>query len=357
MNKPAAVLMLMVSFVCFSVYSSHCDDRKYNLDGFEKVLPEYMAKFKSGLGVGDYSYRPGSKKTDLYGTTDMVYLLYTMNMMDTLTAAQKEEWAATIQKFQNPKTGLFGGNVTLHGAEHAAAYAVGALRILGAKPLYPMTSFVNKYGTPDKVEKLMRGLPWDAIWSGSHIGSGIPSALINTGAIGSDWTDAYFEWVDRETDPATGYVMLNSAGGQKKKATRDELGGVFHFHYIYTYIGRPLVYPERLIDTTISLQLPNGLYDGDVPYCIDLDGVFEIIRAFRQLDGKYREADVKASVEKNLAAITERVNDREFVMTRYTDSHKIVGAIVALSEIQVLFPNMFETTRSLNQVLDFSPFI
>ncbi|HPI77221.1 MAG TPA: hypothetical protein PLK80_10860 [bacterium] len=330
------------------------ENKHYDIDIFLAHLPEYINRFKSGDSPGSYSYLPGAPKADLYGSSDMIYLLYSLNMLE-LSDADKRQWARQIRKFQNAKTGWFGGNATLHGKEHALAYAIGALKLLGARPEYPLT-FADKYMAPEDIARMFDETPWDAVWSGSHIASGIASAFINTGLASDEWLSEYFNWLELEVDPETGYWMRRNDGSKKEKATNHELGGAFHYYYIYTFSGRPLPYPERIIDATLSVQQPNGLYDGEIPYCIDLDGVFSLIRAFRQTDG-YRRQDVESSVERTLVAIASRLNDPEFVRRSYKDSHKLVGAIVALAEIQGFMPEKLRTPKPLLRSLDFSPFI
>jgi len=349
----SAALLILTALLPSAAYAR--GDAKYNIDSFLQQLPAYMAKFKTANGAGEFSYLPGGRKPDLYGTTDMVYLLYSLDMLDTLSDKDKQNWAALIQSFQNEKTGWFGGNVTMHGKEHALAYAVGALKLLGAKPAHPF-SFRNKYETAENIERMFETTPWDAIWSGSHIASGIASAFINTGIADVNWLSSYFSWLNREADPATGFWMRKNNGSRKNTATNNELGGAFHFYFIYTFTGQPLPFPEKIIDSTLPLQQPNGLYDGNIPYCIDLDGVFALIHAYKQTHA-YRRKDVEASLEKTLAAITERINNPAFLNNSYRDSHKLVGAIVALAEIQSFAPDLLSTPKPLKPVLAVSPFI
>jgi len=325
-----------------------------NLDPFIEQVPGWVQQFRAGDGPGEYSYLPGQKRPDVYGATDMFYLLYTLDMLD-LGEADRKAWIRAIGKFQNKNTGWFGGNMTMHSREHATAYAVGAMKLLGSKPRYPL-AFKKFYDTREKIFKMLEDTPWDAVWSGSHIPSGIASALINTGEAGPDWTDAYFEWLDREADPGSGYWLRKNDGAQKDSAGTNELGGAFHFYYIYTYLGHPLPFPERIIDATINVQHDNCLYDAEVPYCIDLDGVFSIIEAYKQTGG-YRTGDVRDSLECTLDAIVTRLNDPDFLWNNYRDSHKLVGAVVALAELQAFMPEKLVTPKPLKRILALSPFI
>lgn len=171
--KAKICILFITLFVLLFSVTNQAAAATYNLDSFMSSLPAYMTQFKVGDAPCSYSYQPGRSKPDLYGVTDMVYLLYALDMLD-MPDNDRQSCVALIQGFQNEKTGWFGGNVTLHSKEHATAYAVGALKLLGAKPLYPL-SFIKKYDTPEKIDKMLEGIPWGAIWSGSHIASGIAS--------------------------------------------------------------------------------------------------------------------------------------------------------------------------------------
>ncbi|MFA6450892.1 MAG: hypothetical protein WCX65_15565 [bacterium] len=345
-------MSLCVLFFIINSLSASAASTPYNIDSFISVAPKWISTFAAGNKTGSYSYLPGRNKPDLYGACDMVYTLYTLDSLN-LTVEERQSWVTLIQNFQDPKTGWFGGNVTMHPKEHATAYAVGALKLLGAKPKFPL-AFMKKFNSPEKIEKMLENIPWGMIWTGSHIGAGIPSAALNTDEIDTKLMDIYFDWLNREADPETGFWIRGDA--LNKKPAKDEMGGAFHFYFIYAYLKRPLPYPEKIIDATIALQHENGLWDSDVPYCIDLDGVYNLIQAYKQTD-EYRKKDVEAAVEKALAAIVSRLNNADFVMKSYTDSHKLPGAVAALAEIQEFMPSLLITPKPLKSVLSFSPFI
>jgi hypothetical protein len=328
----------------------------YDIDAFLEMAPEWMEQFRTGAGPGEYSFLPGMTRADLYGSTDMFYLLYTLNQLD-LSREERKQWAGVVARFQDKGTGWFIERSTLHPREHATAYAVGAIKLLAGLPPRHSLKFKERVDTRDELYDLLENrVPWQGIWSGSHIPAGMASALINTGQASDEWLGWFFDWLDREADPATGYWIRG--GAELKPAfTKEEMGGAFHFYFLYIYAGRVLPYPEKIIDATLALQNPNGLWDAEIPYCIDLDGVYALIEAHKQIPGGYRTADVLASLDRAAAAITSRLNNREFVFENYRESHKIVGALAALAEIQAFAPELIRTPRPLQSVLVASPFI
>ena len=71
-----------------------------NFSHFEEVLwPRWIARFKSGAGVGEYSYSPG-KPTSVYGSSDMLMSMYVLKRLGHLADKDKDAWAKTINAFQ-----------------------------------------------------------------------------------------------------------------------------------------------------------------------------------------------------------------------------------------------------------------
>jgi hypothetical protein len=344
--------LFIASIILVQTATSHAAE-PYNIDPFLNSLPKWIEQFKASDKTGGYSSLPGKKKPDVYGTSDILYILYTLDKLD-LTPQQQSEWSETIRSFQNPKTGWFINTANLHSKEHATAFAVGALKLLGANPTHPL-SFAKNFDTPRKIERLLENTQWENIWSGSHIPAGTASSLINTGTVDAKWMDVFLGWLDREVDPATGYWIR---GGARKNPspTTQEMGGAFHFYFLYLYMKRPLPFPEKIIDTTLSLQKPDGLWAADAANFIDLDGIYSLIYACRQTNG-YRRADVEAALKKAATSIVTRLNEPALLMKSYTDTHKLVAPLVALAEIQDFMPNLIKTPKPLKRILAVSPFI
>lgn len=110
---------------------------KYRLDDFLSFIHEFIAQFKAGERAGAYSYRKGRSFLDLYGCSDILMTLYTIDELQ-LNEEQKAAWIETLQGFQNVKKGWFIEKETWHFKEHSTAYCIAALHLLDAMPKYPL---------------------------------------------------------------------------------------------------------------------------------------------------------------------------------------------------------------------------
>ncbi len=325
----------------------------YQLDNFLSYIHEFIAQFRAGSKIGDYSYRKGRNISDLYGSSDILMILYTINELN-LTAKQRLEWIQRLQSFQDPKSGWFKEAETFHFKEHSTAYCITALDLLGEKPAFPL-KFIHKLNTQKKVENWLNRMLWSIIWSTSHRGPGVAAALAMTEEAPEDWFDWFFEWCDKTVDPKTGYWRLGLVH-KLGMISKHEMAGAFHFYYIYEHFQRPLPYPKKIVDWTLRLQHKNGLWDKNVPYCIDLDGIYSLTRASKAAND-YRKADVTKALEKTLHTIVACLNNKQFLFEHYKNSHRLVGALAAVAEIQNYMPDRVELPKLWCNQLDHSPYI
>lgn len=326
----------------------------------DEIFPRWARQFKSGDGPGEYSYARGGP-TSLYGTTDILIGKYITGELDGLGEDEKDAWAATINQFQDPGTGKYVKTYTMHFWEHTTAYAVAALRLIDRRPTHPMAwkdAIIASPRTMHAWTRQWRRAPWSLIWSGSHVWSGVPAALAMTGEGSDVFFSWYFDWFDAHVDPASGFWRR----GLKHKLVRGKPGlhdmaGAFHMHYMYEYLGRQWPHPERVVDWTLALQLDHGLWGHSPdPYCRDLDGLYCLTRSSRNAGG-YKAGEVRAAVVRFLETTHETLNDPAFVFTRYTSSHKLVGALAAIAECQLFFPDLVTTPRPWRQSLDVACYI
>jgi hypothetical protein len=129
------------------------------------------------------------------------------------------------------------------------------------------------------------------------------------------------------------------------------MGGAVHLYWVSQRMSQPMPYPAALINTTIALMRPSGLYE-DAPYCIDLDGNFLIGRALNQIDpddglcGKARKA-----LERNRTAVVKWFSERSHDAWK-ANSHALPGAFAAVAEADRILAgparprwrDIFETT-------------
>lgn len=314
---------------------------------------------------GAFSLHTNRSVADLYGSIDAAYTLYTLGMLPQKTnCASRKTWAKTILTFQNDGGEFTRLNLRGHPKEHATAYAIAALHLLQIesdedyvsqiKPLTGLLPILTDRAAflrwinmldfrlaPRSI--LKKNLGWHYIWRGSHVGGGIPAAIGMTRHLCESWWPGqvdveqwfiwYFEWLDAHVNPHTGYWQRAFWNLLYRKPTLIDMGGAVHFFWIYEALGRPFPYPEAVIESTLTLQRPDGLYK-DHPFCIDLDGNYCLIRAYLQLPEEkqsvYRDR-VYRSAERNFEAVVKALTAQPLEEI-YTDSHGLPGALAALVE-------------------------
>jgi len=328
--------------------------KSYDFTNFEtKFFPEWLQQFKIGPNIWEYSYIPNGDPS-IYGTTDMLISKYILNDLD-LSDQEKDGWADYINTFQDPKTGYYHKRYTLHFKEHTVAYAVAALKLIDRQPKYPMAWKTTIIGSQTHTEQWLSNTPnWSLIWSGSHVVSGVPAALVLTNEGTADFFKWYFEWLDHTADASSGFWrrgLLHKISGKNKIAGLHDMAGAFHMYYIYEFFKRKWLYPEKIVDHTLRLQHSNGLWDKDVTYCVDLDGIYCLTRSSRNADG-YRVNEIKAAIEAYLKTAEQIFNDRERFFRSYRNSHRLTGALAAIAECQLFCPEMVRTVKPWHQSLD-----
>lgn len=330
--------------------------KSYDFSEFEGLYDEWEARFKSGAGEGEFSYRLGGP-TSLYGSADMLISRATIGRLDS-SATRREAWAETINRFQKAGSGLYRKRYTLHFPSHTAAYAVAALKLLGHEPRYPVRKAEELARNPERVARWLRRIPWSIIWPASHSVAGYPAILHMSGRGNDRFWETYFSWLDARAHPRTGFWSrgILQRLGLRPILAREELGGAFHMHFVYEARGRSWPLPERVVDAGLALQQANGFWDGEVSYCIDLDGLYCILRSSRNAGG-YRAADAEAAVHRYLARAEETLNDRDFLFSRYDNSHRLTGALSAVAECALHYPGLVTTVRPWMQTLDRACFI
>lgn len=318
---------------------------------------------------GNFSLFRGSDQPDLYGMIDAVYTIYTLGLLEQLTdKLSREKWASRIIACQDEEGWFSRQNLRGHSREHATAYAIGALSLLEVEPeekylklikplqgIYPLLKDKNlfiKWITslnfqlnPKSI--LRKNVGWHYIWRGSHVGGGIPAAIGMTQKQIpqwwlekieiENWFNQYFNWLDENANPKTGYWQRAFWNIPYKKPTVIDMGGAVHFLWIYKALARPFPYPEAVILSTLSLQKPDGLYR-DHPYCIDLDGNFCLTRSYLQLSDESRsryKTKVYQAAAKSFEGITSIFAKNQFEDI-YIDTHGLPGALTALVECRTL---------------------
>lgn len=289
-----------------------------------------------------------------YGCADAANILYTIGEFPNTTKS-REAHIRVLQNFQNPQTGLF--TETTHHPIHTTAHCIAALELFDAKPLHPLTDLMQ-YATCDGLKGLLEGLDWKGDpWDASHQGAGIYAAMGLSDSVSDEWQDTYFEWLWKNADEKTGFWKKDAVLSGDKPVFH-HLAGTFHYLFNHEYARRPLRYPERVIDTCISLYEDNNTvpnFGRQVGFS-EVDWVYCITRASRQ--ASYRFEDCRAALKKFAKEFTDFLSSVDSkTHDGFNDLHGLFGATCCLAELQQALPGMLKSQKPLKLVLDRRPFI
>jgi GT2 family glycosyltransferase len=195
----------------------------------------------------------------------------------------QKRWQADLLACQDPASGLFlgetaqqaealGGGQSPGCAWQTTQQALEALARLGATQAGPL-KFVRAYASPAAARQWLASLDWSQPdwltsldWGHPRLASSARVMFLvsflsheaqRTGAEAfARAAHAVLDWLDERQDPESGYWVLGRSLSQiSPKAS------VGHFAHLYLYLGRPVRYAERLIDSTLGLQQMDGLFD------------------------------------------------------------------------------------------------
>jgi hypothetical protein len=331
---------------------------RHDLTGFVEFLGAWLPRYALD-GAGRYVRHlrgPGTAggTPDAYGCAGAAGILY---MLGELPAEPdvRAAWVRSLRSFQDPATGIFRDRT--HSDLHTTAQVTAALELFEARPEHPLAVLAPVLD-PAAVPGFLDGLDWAHPWPSSHDGAGAAAALAITGEAGPAWFDAYFAWLDASADPGTG---LWRAG---RMLPRDEwpglfsnLGGSFHYHFMYDYFRRPWPHPERVLETCLTLlhDSASAIAETSVGFA-EIDLVYCLSRARRQTDRHF------AAAGEALDLLADRVagllSDPRYLDSDATDDvHVVFGAVCAVAELQRAIPGGIRTPVPLRLVLDRRPFI
>jgi hypothetical protein len=100
--------------------------------------------------------------------------------------------------------------------------------------------------------------------------------------------DLYFRWLDDSVDPSTGLWGTNGYCSPFMA-----MCGGYHQLLLYCYENRPILFPEQLVDTVISLQHCDGGFSpgGGGGACEDADAVDILVNMYKRIN--YRRPEIR----------------------------------------------------------------
>lgn len=255
--------------------------------------------------------------TTLIASSLAVMLLGLLDSIKSLKSKEKENWAAYLNSFQREdgffsdedieEKNLMPGYTKERALFHRTRHVLFALTTLGYKPKYRF-HFLENFLTPSLVKQWMKIQDLTNYWDVSNKMMDLCLFLdyeANINKKADRAIDIILECCDDNTHPETGYH------DQGKSDLRNAMAGAMHLYPIYFLKGRRPHYPEKVIQTTLSLQQKDGLFGYETQKggedCLDYDAV-NILVNFSFLT-PFMGEELKQSLKKLLKALEELVNE------------------------------------------------
>ncbi len=283
----------------------------------------------------------------------MACILCTINALHP-SALACAEWADAFELFQSPVTGWFREKdpATLS-PQHNTAFALAAMQLLDLTPKFP----VKMDATYSHIGAYLNSLNWrTGVYSDSHKGAGVGSIYVLVPELHStSWFAEYFATCDSLFDPNNGMM-----GRDKPPAGDiDQVGGTFHYSFLYQFFNRQMPYPEKRIDSVLGLQRPDGYWSPSNHLWMTLDAIYLMMRTTRYCP--HRIEDVRSSVRRILKVLEQDVfslEGRKATFSKNEGVHSLTAAIsIAAEAQQFLGSSEVITDWPLKLVLDRRPFI
>lgn len=308
----------------------------------QEILSRCEALRDHGGLAGSYRSAP-RRRPDLYASLDVAIMRTVMGEdLLLLPADERAEWAIHINAFAHRDLDG-GGDGTYedrlgHSPLHANGMVVGALGVLGGKQAFPVRLY-DDFAAADAVVPWLDGLDWRNQWRGSHNFWGGLHVFSFSRRATDEWRSAVFGALDARLDRDTGWWRK----GVPHADRHQPLGGSVHILPIYEHHGRDFPVPERLIDSTLALQLSDGRWldrPGTPPmHYLELDALYALKFAMGLAPG-YRKADIDRAIDRYAALVLESWRaDREALLAQHP--HLILAVVGTFGLLQQHRPEEF----------------
>lgn len=223
---------------------------------------------------GRYRFAPSRQHHDAYSSALAVFIRDLLDDLSSLGDLERAQWIDYLRSFQQPESGYFVDERLLQDVyepsfklelTHAC---VSALDILGALPLHPL-HFLEEFANAPALVRWLDERMWVASSEGHSVdGASIEGRLIfhiggllicacEWGDLAHDILEVLFRWLDSNVDPSTGFWGTREGCGMLSS-----MCGSAYIYSLYFHQSRLVLYPDRVIDSVISLQRQDGLFGG-----------------------------------------------------------------------------------------------
>ncbi|MCH5377861.1 MAG: glycoside hydrolase family 88 protein, partial [Planctomycetes bacterium] len=326
---------LVAAVVC--LWSSWCgadDKTAVSLAEIRRQALAYVDACQApGEPLGHYFDSPADRSSpSLYASCDVAHLRTVMgeDLQTTLTPDQRRQWIDHINSFAGPD-GTYGPARKNHSAQHANGMVVGALGVLGGRQKYVVRLYDDFDGV-DEIGPWLEKIDWQKQWSGSHLFWGGMHCFSMSRRCTDAWRKAVLDWLDANVDPQTGWWRK----GVSHAGPAEPLGGGAHIWPIYQHQRRPFPCPERVIDSILAMQKPDGQWLRYGNY-LDLDALYGLKYMSSVAPGYRREDILQAARRHGLGLIQQW----PAILAGQPDLHSLLAAIGAFGLLQQLLPETF----------------
>jgi hypothetical protein len=296
---------------------------------------------------GAYRMAPRAR-CDLYASCDVAIMRTIMgeDLSQSLAAAQRAEWCDHINSFGRHHFGERGdgsyGDTMGHSTLHANGMVIGALGVLGGRQAYRI-SLYDDFADAGRVTPWLESLDWRRAWRASHLFWGGVHCFSCSARATMPWLEATFAWLNANLDPRTGWWRA----GTDFEDRHQGLGGAAHLWPLYEHHGRKFPLPERVIDSVLALQLPNGSWleqrNADerhhVMHYLELDALYAL-GLMRRFSPDYRRDDIVAAAER-YGALVQDYYDHHAHELFAQHPHAVLAAVSVFGALQRLLPDVF----------------
>lgn len=303
-------------------------------------------------GAGRYANKPEDSFPELYGMADMACILHTIDGLH-LSGQEREEWAELFQTFQTEQNGFFREKNPTHGLIHNTAHALASMNLLSIEPRRK----VRLNDEQREIAGYLEQLDWEkGVYEGSHVGAGIGAICALVPELRNpEWFDAYFQNCEKLLDPRNGMLGRN----KPQSGDADQIGGTFHYAFVFAHFKRPLPYPEQRLDAILGLQQEDGFWSPTNRLWLTFDALHLLTRTAAQCPHRLEEIrSVVRRVAKLLYNEFLSPVGRDWILRTALPAHSLLAAVSAAAEAQLFLGcEEVQSERPLCLILDRRPFI
>lgn len=264
-------------------------------------------------GAGMFTMCAGGEET-LYSSCFAAMILHYVGELETRGEPVMRAWAKYLRSWQDERTGYFLGPEIVpdelsspkhdheHVAMHLTAHVLPALGLFGENPSHPLR-FAHPYLGHRHLRDWLDRRDWSDAWLEGNNLLFIGQFLVHLRDVEKKFEAEsalrfYFDWLDSRLDPRTGLW-----GTDGHCSPFIAMCGGYHQLLLYYHEMREVRHKERLIDTVLSLQHPDGGFHprGGGGACEDADAVDILVNMYKR--ASYRRADIRIALRKALRSI------------------------------------------------------